>query len=125
VDGRYVTSVPIVGFEEEIDEGNLRPMHRAPPMLSNGKTLGVGNASQSLIDRLSRFILTFSCNREEDFERFLNELLRSGSMRETGTSNSRKTMSVGANVFDRLSKEGAVGRRGSGTLDMRNGTSPR
>lgn len=54
VDGRYVTSVPIVGFEEEIDEGNLRPVHRVPPTLSNGKILGVGNVSQSLMDRLSR-----------------------------------------------------------------------
>ena len=42
VDGRYVTSVPIIGINDDdndIDEGNLRPVHRAPPMSSNGKLL--------------------------------------------------------------------------------------
>ena len=40
VDGRYVTSVPIVGVDDEdVDEGNLRPVHRPAPISTNGKTL--------------------------------------------------------------------------------------
>ena len=39
VDGRYVTSVPIIDDVDDVDEGNLRPVHRAPPMSANGKTL--------------------------------------------------------------------------------------
>jgi hypothetical protein len=39
VDGRYVTSVPIMDDGDDVDEGNLRPVHRAPPISTNGKTL--------------------------------------------------------------------------------------
>ena len=39
VDGRYVTSVPIVGIDDDVDEGNLRPTHRQPPVLASGKSL--------------------------------------------------------------------------------------
>jgi hypothetical protein len=38
VDGRYVTSVPIVGADND-DDGNLRPVHRQPPVSASGKTL--------------------------------------------------------------------------------------
>jgi hypothetical protein len=52
----------------------------------------------------------------------MERLSRSGSVRENG---SRKSASVGANVFDRLAKGGAAAgpRRGSGALETLN--SPR
>ena len=57
----------------------------------------------------------------------MERLSRSGSVRENGSS--RKSASVGANVFDRLAKNGGGGvgasgpRRGSGALETLN--SPR
>ena len=47
----------------------------------------------------------------------MERLSRSGSVRESGSS--RKSASVGANVFDRLAKNGGASgpRRGSGALD--------
>jgi hypothetical protein len=53
----------------------------------------------------------------------MERLSRSGSVRENGSS--RKSASVGANVFDRLAKNGGASgpRRGSGALETLN--SPR
>ena len=75
VDGKYVTSVPILNPEgEEEEEGNVRPRHRDPPKgLKDLKA--VKNPREDLIERLSR---------------------------PTGSTTDRKTVSQ-SNVFDRLS----------------------
>ena len=88
VDGKYVTSVPIVDNEDDIDEdgsGNMRPLHREPPRgLKDLKA--VKNPRDDLIQRLSS---------------------RTGS---TGSNSDRKTVSQG-NVFDRLSTNSNSGSR--------------
>ena len=73
VDGKYVTSVPIINPEDNNEEGNVRPRHREPPKgLKDLKP--VKNPRDDLIERLSR---------------------------PTSTTE-RKTVSQ-SNVFDRLS----------------------
>ncbi len=68
------------------------------------------------------FIFENSVNTPTANHSLMERLSRSGSVRENG---SRKSASVGANVFDRLAKGGAAAgpRRGSGALETLN--SPR
>ena len=73
VDGKYVTSVPIV---DDKDDGNIRPVHRAPPRgLRDLKAAPSTSARDSLMERLSR---------------------------STSVSNDRRPASQSNNVFDRL-----------------------
>jgi hypothetical protein len=83
VDGKYVTSVPIINPEDgnDPDDGNLRPANRVPPRgLKDLKANSSTNARDTLIDRLSR----------------------STSVRENGGE--RKAVST-SNVFNRLATD--------------------
>ena len=83
VDGKYVTSVPIIDQNNSNNSnGNLRPTHREPPRgLKDLKT--VKNPRDDLIQRLSS---------------------------NTNTNNGRKAVSQGS-VFDRLSNQNSGSRK--------------
>ena len=105
VDGKYVTSVPIVNPDDDVeDDGNLRPAHRAPPRGLKDLKAASNNPRDDLIARLS-------ANKGSD-----------------NNSSSRKAVSQ-SNVFDRLSNPNAGGsgssRRSVANHDTTNGSSIR
>ena len=90
VDGRYLTTVPIISIDDGEDEGNLRPAHRPSP----------------------RGLKDLKKPREDNV---VDRLTRTSSVRETNGGSGRRAVSQSAaNVFDRLStKDKNGGLRGS------------
>lgn len=96
VDGKYITSVPIISVEaEEMDEGNLRPSHRKDQ----------GPASKGLRD------LKKPLTRKNSL---IERLSRSSAPRDTAATDSSSTRrATSGNVFDRLATKESNNLNGS------------